>query len=108
MIGAEDFLADESALQPRTQGGADEEIIDAPADVPGAGIRHRAPPAVMTAALLEFAEGVDEARLHRRAEAGAFFGGESMVLYVCLRIGQIDFGVRHVEIAAENYRLATC
>src|SRR5438477_5085693 len=105
MIGAEDFLADESAFQPRTQGGADEEIIDAPADVPGARVQKWRPPGEMAAVFLELTEGVAKARLHQRAEAGPFLGREPVVFYVGLRVGEVDFSVRHIEVAAENHRL---
>src|SRR5438874_5393426 len=99
-------VADEGALQTRAQGRADEEVIDAPAHISRARAGHRAPPGVMPATLLELPEGVEETRLHKPAETGPFFGRETVVLHVGLRIGQINFGVRHVEITAENHRLA--
>src|ERR1041385_399673 len=72
MIRAFHVRTDEGFLQSRSQRGADQEVIDAPADVPLARAGQRTPPRVMAAALLEFAEGVDEARAHERIEARAF------------------------------------
>src|SRR6267143_3982824 len=47
MIGAADLGADEGPFKARAQGDGDEEVIDAPSDIPGAGVGHRTPPSVM-------------------------------------------------------------
>ena len=52
--------------------------------------------------LLELAERVHKTRLDHRAEAGAFFRREAVVLHVGLRIGEVDLGVRHVQVAAPD------
>ena len=56
----------------------------------------------MPAALLELAERVDEAGLDQGAEPGAFLRGEPVVLHVRLRIRQVDLGVGHVQVAADD------
>ena len=60
----------------------------------------------MPAASLEFAKRVEEAGLQEGAKAGAFLGREAVVLQVGLRVGEINFGVRHVEVAAEDHRFS--
>src|SRR5262249_38320470 len=101
----EDILADESVLEARAQRCAEQEIVDTPADVSFTGASHRAPPGIMAAAALELAERVHKTRVQQGAESSALFGREAMVLHVGSRISQIDGGVRHVEVAAENHRL---
>src|SRR5919108_4758412 len=104
MVGALHLGADEGALEAGTQRLRDQEKVDAPADVPVAGPGHGAPPRVMAAAFLELAEGVEETRLHKRVEAGAFFGREPVVPDIGLGVGEVKFSVRHVQVAAKNHR----
>src|SRR5437867_562063 len=106
MIGTVHVGADERALDARAQGCADEEVIDAPADVPGADVGHRAPPGIMPAAFFKLAERVEETSLHERAEAGAFLWRKTMVLHIGLGMGEVDLGVRHVEVPAKDHRFA--
>src|SRR6266850_1533455 len=105
VIGAEHVAADESAFKTRAQRWRDEEVIDAPADVPAAHVSHRTPPGIMSAAFLELPESIHKTRFDERAEPGAFFQCETMVSNIGLGIGQIEFGVRHVEVTAEDDRL---
>src|SRR6266516_7443851 len=102
MVGALHFGPDEGAFEARAEGGADEEVVDAPTYIPGPDTGHRTPPGVMPAVGLEFAEGVEEPGLHESGEPGSFLGREAMVFHVCLGIGEVEFGVRHVEVAAED------
>ena len=106
MVGAFHVGADEGPFEARAQRLRDKEIVNAPADVPGAGIGEGRPPGVMPAAALEFTKGVEEAGFQEGAKAGAFLGRETVVLQVGLRVGEINFGVRHVEVAAEDHRFA--
>jgi hypothetical protein len=105
MIGSKDIAADESSFQSRTQRRREKKVVDAPADIPGADASHRAPPSVMSAAFLEFAESIDESGFHERVEASAFFGCEAVIAHVRLGIGEVELGVRHIEITAEDDRL---
>ena len=59
----------------------------------------------MAVALGEETEGIDEAGVDERLEFRALFVGEPGVLAVGLRVGQIQFGVRDIEIATDNDRL---
>src|SRR6266568_4896746 len=56
VVGAQHVAAEEGAFETRAQGLGDQEVIDAPADIPGAGAGHDAPPGVMSTGFLEFAE----------------------------------------------------
>lgn len=79
MVGAGNLGTNESRAQARAQGGADQEVIDAPPDIAGARAAHLAPPGVVSPAFLEFAKGVDESRLDEGPEPGALLGGEPVV-----------------------------
>src|SRR6266545_2640606 len=105
MVAAQYVGADEGAFEARAQRGAEQEIINAPPNVSGAYAGHLTPPGVMPAAFLEFAKRVEEAGLHERAEAGAFLGREAVVLDVGFGVGEVNLGVRRIEIAAEDYRI---
>ena len=59
----------------------------------------------MAVALLEQAEGIDEPGIDEVLKAAAFLGRESFLASIGLRIGQIELGMRDVQIAAENDRL---
>src|SRR6266436_5112240 len=102
MVGAKNLWANEGVLEARTQQAGDQEIINAPADVPVAHTAHGAPPCVMAAARLKFAEGVNEAGFDKGAEASSFLGRESVIAFVRLGVGEVQLGVRDVEIAAED------
>ena len=56
MVTARHLGADERAFETRAQSGAEEEVVNAPADVPGAGVAHLTPPGVMPAAFLKLTE----------------------------------------------------
>src|SRR6202044_39497 len=79
-----------------------EKIIDAPADVARAGVGEIAPPRVVPVALLEQAEGIDEAGFDEILETLALLVREALLAPIGLRIRQIVLGVRDVQIAAEN------
>src|SRR2546421_4547402 len=104
MVGAEHVAANKSALETRAQGGRDEEVINTPADIALANAGHRAPPGIVSAAFLEFAEGIEKTRFDERAESSAFFECEAMAASIGSWIGQIELSVCHVKIAAEDHR----
>src|ERR1039458_4754112 len=103
VIAAQHIRPDEGTFESRAQHGADEEVVNAPANVPGTRAGHLAPPGVMSPALFEFAEGVEETGAHEGAETGAFLGCEAVVVDVGLRVREVNFRVRHVEVAAEDH-----
>src|ERR1043166_329108 len=107
MVRAEHVSADERAFEPRAQGSGNEEVINAPTNVPLPHARHRAPPGVMTAARLEFAKGVKEAGLNEGAETGPLFGREPMVADVGFGIGEVELRMSDIQVAAENDRLGS-
>src|SRR5437868_1975175 len=100
MIGAFNRAADERAFEPRAQRGADEEVIDPPADVPRPRAREGRPPAVMSPALFKFPERVDESGLHQRIESAALLRRETVRVQVRPGIREVDLRMRHVEVAA--------
>lgn len=102
MVGAGNFAMDECAFEPGTQRGGDQEVIDAPADVPFARAAHGTPPGVMPAGFFKFAKRVDETSLHERVKPGAFLDGKAVVADIRLRIGQINLLVGDVEVTAED------
>src|SRR5439155_1657774 len=102
MVRAWHVVADEGAFEARAQGGADEEVVDAPTHVSASDTGHRTPPGIMPAIRLEHAESVEKTGLHKRGETGSFLGRETVIVHVVLWIGEVDFGVRHVEVAAED------
>ena len=61
----------------------------------------------MPAALFKLTEGIEEASLDERGETSAFLGREAVIFQVGFGMGEVDLGVSHVEVAAENYRFAT-
>src|SRR5690606_25419562 len=81
-------------------------IINTPPDVPGATVVHPAPPRVMPGARLEHAESIHEATLEQMREIGTLLVGEPRVAPVGARVCQVDLGVRDVQVAAEDDRLA--
>ena len=87
------------------QAAGDQEIVDSPSDVAGAGVGEAAPPTVMAVTLLEEAKRIDEAGVDEVLEALALLVGEALLAAVRLWIGEIELRVRNVEIAAEDDRL---
>ena len=102
MVAAEDFGEDVGFFQPGAEALGDEEIVEAPADVPSAGGAEDAPPSVMSPALFKFAEGIEETSVYKGGEAVAFLDGEAVVANVGLGVGKVDLGVGDVEVAAKD------
>jgi len=102
VVAAEDFGEYPGFFEARAEAFGDEEVVEAPADVPRAGGAEDAPPGVVSPALFEFAEGVEEAGIDEGSEAVAFFNGEAVVADVGLGVGEVDLGVSDVEVAAED------
>src|SRR5258706_6113498 len=65
MVGTGNIRANERASEARTQRFAQEKVIEPPANVPRTRACHRTPPGVMTATLLELAEGIQEAGVYQ-------------------------------------------
>ena len=59
----------------------------------------------MAALFVIFAKSVDEAGLHHAVKAGPLFRRETVIVNVCFRMGEVDFLMRHIEVAGEDHRL---
>ena len=55
---------------------------------------------------MEQAKAINKSSLHNGVESGAFLIGEARVPAVALRVGQVDFLMSDIEIAAEDDRFA--
>jgi hypothetical protein len=60
----------------------------------------------MTVALCEESKRIDETRIDEVLETLAFFIGEAFLAAIGFWIGEIQFGVCDIEVAAENHWLA--
>src|ERR1051326_173735 len=58
----------------------------------------------MPAAGLELAESVEEPGLYERGETGSFLGSKAVMIDIGLGMGKVEFGVRHIEVTAEDDR----
>ena len=92
-------------FDPRHELGRDEKVVDAPSDVARTRPVHVAPPRVVAVALGEETESVDKAVVDQRLKFRPFLVGETGVFSVVPGIGQIVFGVRDIEVAANDDRL---
>jgi hypothetical protein len=106
VIGPENILADEGALQPRPEAPRDEDIVDPPPHVALAHSGIGAPPRVPPGLRLELAERVEEARPDQAVESRPLLGREAVVADVFSGTGQVDLPMGDIEIAAHDHRLA--
>jgi len=103
MVGTKDFRENESFSQGRSKIIRDNEIIDPPANVPLTGSGSIRPPGIGGGSLrVKVAEGVDESGPEKFAHSFAFLVGETRVPAIGFGIGQINFLVGHVEVAAKS------
>ena len=104
MVRAEDFGKDIGFFEPGPERRRNAKIIDPPPDIPLPAIVELAPPGVMPFVFMKLTEGVDETAFNNMIEAGPFFVREPVALVIRVRMRQIDFGVRDIEVAAKNHR----
>src|SRR5690606_10707767 len=90
-------------LHLRLQRRRDQYVIDSPPDIALARFRVMAPPGVMAVALAEHAQGVDEAGIDEILEALALLEGEALFAAIRSGVGEIEFGMGDIEIAAEHH-----
>ena len=110
-----DVLATSYALSQAIQvlGGADlicdalrdDKVVDAPARILFAGMETVAPPAVLDLFRVEQAEAVGEPCRQQLGHLGALLIGKARAHPVGLGVLDVDLGVRHVQVAAEDHRL---
>src|SRR5437879_3745851 len=96
---------DKCAFEPRSQRGRDKDIINSPANVPFPCSQHGAPPGIVAATFLEFAEGINESSLGEGAKSRAFLRGEPVSPDVLFWVREVQFHVRNIEIATKNHWL---
>ena len=104
MIRAHNFRHDECFRDTRHEPRACKNVIDAPADVPRAGVGEMAPPRVVPATFREMTKRVHEARFDNRINARALFFREPFSAIIFFRVREVMRRMRDVEIAAEDNR----
>ena len=83
----------------------DTEIVDTPPDITLSCGGTVGPPSVAFSSIgVEVAKAVDKAGLDDGIETGALFFGKASVLPIRLWVGEIDFGMGDVEVAAKDNR----
>lgn len=103
MVGAHDFGLDKRAPDSGHEILGDEDVVDAPADVPRAAVAPGVPVGVGVALFgVEGAEGVDVAAFDDAGDPGAFLGEEPGALEGLLGAGDVELGVGDVEVAHED------
>src|SRR5580700_5319384 len=80
-------------------------IIDSPPYVARPRIGEVTPPRIMPIALGEQPEGVDESGVDKSLEPGAFLVRKALFAAIWFWVGQVQLGMRDVEIAAKYHRL---
>lgn len=84
----------------------DQQVVDPPPHVAFACSIHWAPPSVVPPLLVELPERINEARIEDGLEPFAFLAREAVIPCISLRMGQIQFCMCDIEVAAHNHRLS--
>ena len=102
VVGAEDVGEDVAVCEVGAEGGGGSPVVEPPSDVLGAGIAAVGPPGVAAGGGVEGAEDIEEAGVEEGGEAIAFLLGEAWVEAVGAGVGEVDFLMGDVEVAAEE------
>ena len=86
--------------------GADNLVVDAPADVVGAGVTALAPPGVLLGVGVDEAEGVAELARKQLGQPLPLLRQEAAVFQVAFPVFQVFFSVGDVDVATEDEALA--
>src|SRR5215469_7072360 len=105
MVGAGNITSDKRPFKPRSKSGRNQKVIYTPSNIPSAGAVERTPPGVMAAGLFKLSKSIHETSFDICCETGPFLGRETVGPHVGLGIGEVQLGMRHVEVAAKNHRL---
>lgn len=106
VVAPHGLVTDLTVTQAWHKGGGQQEIIQPPAHVLGAGVHHVGPEGVGVGLLgVELAEAVNKTGRQQLAEAFALLWGEAGVLLVALGVLQVDLLVGYVEVAAQHQGL---
>lgn len=104
MIGKSLFLVDIGRQNPVGEPFGDNLVIQAPADVLVPGAAAVRPPRILIGFSVDGAERVNVAVLAKHLiEPRALFGQKTGVLFVRFPVLKVDFLVRNIPVAAENY-----
>src|SRR5260221_5769827 len=106
VIAAQNFRVNRRAVHRAAQDGRHQKIVDSPPDVARPRVGKMTPPRIVAVSLREEPERIDETRIHHILKSLPLLVGESLFPAVRLGIGEIEFGVGDVQIAAKNNRLA--
>ena len=79
-----------------------EEIVDAPSGVRRTCAETVAPPGVFNFLRMQASEGIDKARLKKAVEEPSFFRQKARVLFIRLRILQIDRTVSDIDVSTDD------
>lgn len=97
------LITDLTVTQAWQEGGGQQEIIQPPAHVLGAGVHHVGPERVGVGLLrVELAEAVSKTSSQQLAEAFPLLWGEACVLLVALGVLQVNLLVGYVEVTAQH------
>lgn len=87
MIRATDFLANEGRFQSRFESFRNEEIIDAPSDVPVSGLEEVTPPGVFLGFIrVKMPEGIGKSSGYEFPQSIPFFVSETRITVVRFRV----------------------
>lgn len=78
-------------------------VVNPPTYVASASVCPVCPPTIVAVALGEFAKCIDVTCCFKCVKTCAFFVGEPMFANVSLGVSQVVFGMRNVQITAEQY-----
>jgi len=90
-------------LHPFHQPLADEEIIQAPADIPRPCVGPVGPPGILHLVGIERTVGIHKSMLQIPGDPNAFLRQKTGIFFVFLRIRQVDLVVGGVEVASEDH-----
>lgn len=103
MVAAEDIGMDIRSDDRGAQGIAHQKVVDTPPRIVLSGIEAIAPPRIRPLKpRVKHAEGVHEARREQIGKLAALLIGKACIAAVGFRVLQVDFLVRHIEIAAHH------
>ena len=106
MIGKGLCGVDAGAFYQVGEVGADDVVVNAPANVVGAGVATLAPPGVLVFFVVDEAEGIAVVAGEEIGQPLAFLWQEAAVFQVAFPVFQVFFGVGDVDVAAEDEALA--
>lgn len=103
MIGTENLLSDKCVLKAWEQAMRDEEIIDAPPDIPFTCFCEVAPPGILFRCVwIEMPECIDKSTIDEFLESCALLIGEASIPTIRFWVCEVNLLMRHIEITAND------